>query len=131
MLEDIFIGKFKKEFIENINRISHEEKEANIQIRLKFGDKPERPIFYAITKDYVLLRQSSFKDVMNIKIDFLGKEGLIVPVLYEAMKKQCIKFGTNIPDFSAYLFKLGDTIGVAIYDKSERKLLCKIEELFA
>lgn len=131
MLEDIFISKFKKKFIENIDRISHEEKQANIQIRLKFGDKPERPIFYAITKDFALLRQSSFMDVMNIKIDFLGEEKLITPVLYEAMKKQCIKFEINIPNFSAFLFKFKDSIGVAIFDKGERKLLCKIEDLFA
>jgi hypothetical protein len=130
MLENIFIGKIKKAFLKNIDRIAKKEGEESIQIRLKFGERPEEPIYYAICSRFQLLEKSTYKEIMNMKIDILGEEAMVTPVLYEAMKNQCIKYEVNIPDFSAFLFKHNDSVGVAIYNIAERKLLCRIEDLF-
>jgi hypothetical protein len=130
---DIFISGIKKDFIKNIDRISKELgcDVKSVQIRLKFGTTNEKPILYGICKDYALVKQSTFKEIMDITLDLKGREMIMTPPLYEAMKKYCIEAQcAKIEDFSAFLFNHEGQVAVAMYNGSNCFKVCEISKLF-
>lgn len=132
MLQDIFIGKIKKDFIKNINRLGTEHQSQSIQIRLKFGEREEAPIYYAICKDWKVIKHSNYKEIMDVTLDLMGQEGMLTPPLYEAMKKFCIELcERDIENFAAYLFIHGGDIAVAIYRGTTCVKTSRIEDLFS
>jgi hypothetical protein len=132
MLQDIFIGKVKKDFIKAIKRLNEEHSSESIQIRLKFGYVEEKPILYAICHEWNLIKESTYKEIMDVKLDLMGQEGMMTPPLYEAMKKFCIELcDRDIPNFSAFLFLHGGDVAVAIYNGSNCVKMSRIEDLFA
>lgn len=134
MLEQIFIGGIKKDFLKNIKRIAGEMglQEKEVQIRLKFGATEEKPILYAICKNYALVKESTFKEIMDVTLDLKGREMMLTPPLYETMKKHCI--GANcdkIEDFSAFLFIHEEQIGVAMYNRANVIKVTEVSKLFS
>ena len=133
MMAEIFIGGIKKDFIKNIKRISNEMgvKETSIQIRLKFGTTEDKPILYAIAKDYSLVKESTFKEIMNVTLDLKGSEMMLTPALYEAMKTNCIEAQCeSIDDFTGFLFLHENQIGVALFNKSHCFKVTEVSKLF-
>lgn len=133
MMAEIFIGGIKKDFIKNIKRIANDMgvKNTSIQIRLKFGTTEEKPILYAIAKDYALVKESTFKEIMDVTLDLKGSEMLLTPPLYEAMKKNCIEAECErIEDFTGFIFLHEEQIGVAMYNKAHCFKLCEVSQLF-
>lgn len=134
MMEQIFIGGIKKDFLKNIKRIANEMgvPEKDVQIRLKFGSTEEKPILYAICKTYALVKESTFKEIMDVTLDLKGREIMLTPPLYETMKNNCI--GANcerIEDFSAFLFIHENQIGVAMYNRATVIKVTEVSKLFS
>jgi hypothetical protein len=134
MMEQIFIGGIKKDFLKNIKRIANEMgvPEKDVQIRLKFGSTEEKPILYAICKNYALVKESTFKEIMDVTLDLKGREIMLTPPLYETMKNHCI--GANcerIEDFSAFLFIHDNQIGVAMYNRATVIKVTEVSKLFS
>lgn len=133
MLEQIFIGGIKKDFLKNIQRIAKDMgvNETEIQIRLKFGYTEEKPIEYAICKNYALVKESTFKEIMDVTLDLKGREMMLTPPLYETMKKHCIEAKCDaIEDFSGFLFIHQGQIGVALYNKTHCFKVTEVSKLF-
>jgi hypothetical protein len=66
---------------------------------------------------------------MGIKIDLLNQEGMITPVIIQMMVFHGQSLSIELENLSAYLFKKGNQVGVAIYDGSNCSKVSPIQEM--
>lgn len=131
MLQEMFGTKIANDFLKGIQRFSHalEADDEKVQIRLTLTQNENQPIVYELAKEWRVVRETDFKEVMGIKIDLLNQEGMIAPVIIQMMVFHGQKLSITMEALSAYLFKKGNQVGVAIYDGSNCVKVCPIQEM--
>ena len=75
---------------------------------LIYSDNPECTPSYKVCKDHKPVREVSFNDLLNVKVDFLGRELIATPFI-----KNCIK---RITKENSCAF---DKVNVLVYSKDE------------
>ncbi len=120
----------KKDFFKGVSLYATEYsiQESEVQVRLTLGQSESEPINYQWCINWQPNRNTNYNEVMGRKIINIT-EALVVPMLHQAMVKWARTLDISFEDFSGFLFKKDDIIGVAIYDKITPKKLCPIEEL--
>ena len=131
MLQEMFGTKIANDFLKGIQRFSHalEADEEKVQIRLTLTQDENQPIKYELFKEWRGVRETGFKEVMGIKVDLLNQEGMITPVIIQMMVFHGQNLSITIEALSAYLFKKGNQVGVAIYDGSNCVKVSPIQEM--
>ena len=131
MLQEMFGTKIANDFLKGIQRFSNalEADEEKVQIRLTLTQQENQPIKYELYKEWRDVRETSFKEVMGIKVDLLNQEGMITPVIIQMMVYHGQKLSIKIEALSAYLFKRGNQVGVAIYDGSNCSKVSPIQQM--
>lgn len=128
----MLVGKIKKDFLSGLDRLSRKN-DCNIeqiQIKLVFGESPEKPIAYSICKEWKFLESSTYKDILNKKFDLIGEENLVTPYLIQAMASNMQEFGCEPQEFSAYLHEFKGTIMVSMFSGVNCKKTTPVEGLF-
>jgi hypothetical protein len=120
----------KKDFFKGVSLYATESsvQESEVQVRLTIGQRESEPIDYQWCINWQPNRYTNYNEVMGRKIINIT-EALVVPMLHQAMVKWARTLDISFENFSGFLFKKDDVIGVAIYDKTTPKKLCPIEEL--
>ena len=120
----------KKDFFKGVSFYATESSilESEVQVRLTLGHSESEPINYQWCINWQPNRNTNYNEVMGRKIINIT-EALVVPMLHQAMVKLARTLDISFENFSGFLFKKDDVIGVAIYDKTTPKKLCPIEEL--
>jgi hypothetical protein len=131
MLQEMFGPKVANDFLKGIQRFSNalEVDEEKVQIRLTLTQQENQPIKYELNKDWRVVRETNFKEIMGLKIDLLNYEGLLNPVIIQMMVFHGQNLSIRIEALSAYLFKKGNQVGVAIYDGSICSKVSPIQEM--
>ena len=132
MLGEIFGGKIAKDFIKGIKSIATTQnvEYTNVQIRLTFSGIEDSPIKYEKCLNWQPNGEVTYRRIMNINMDLLGKEAMVTPVILQSMVKQCQELEIDAEKFSVFLFAKDEQIGVAIFDGGENKRVCPISKLF-
>ena len=120
----------KKDFFKGVSLYATESsvQESEVQVRLTIGQSESEPINYQWCINWQPNRNTNYNEVMGRKIINIT-EALVVPMLHQAMVKWARTLDISLENFSGFLFKKDDVIGVAIYDKTTPKKLCPIDEL--
>jgi len=120
----------KKDFFKGVSLYATESsvQESEVQVRLTIGHSESEPINYQWCINWQPNRNTNYNEVMGRKIINIT-EALVVPMLHQAMVKWARTLDISLENFSGFLFKKDDVIGVAIYDKTTPKKLCPIDEL--
>ena len=120
----------KKDFFKGVSLYATEcsVQESEVQVRLTIGQSESEPINYQWCINWQPNRNTNYNEVMGRKIINIT-EALVAPMLHQAMVKWARTLDISLENFSGFLFKKDDVIGVAIYDKTTPKKLCPIEEL--
>lgn len=120
----------KKDFFKGVSLFATDfsVQESEVQVRLTLGQSESEPINYEWCINWQPKVSTNYNEVMGRKIINIT-EALVVPMLHQAMVKWARTLDISFEDFSGFLFKKDDVIGVAIYDKTMPKKLCPIEEL--
>ena len=120
----------KKDFFKGVSLYATESsvQESEVQVRLTIGHSESKPINYQWCINWQPDRNTNYNEVMGRKIINIT-EALVVPMLHQAMVKWARTLDISLENFSGFLFKKDDVIGVAIYDKTTPKKLCPIDEL--
>ena len=131
MLQEMFGTKIANDFLKGIKRFAHalETEDEKVQIRLTLTQDENRPIVYELCKEWRVERETNYKEIMGIKIDLLNQEGMVVPTIYQMMVYHGQKLSISASNLSAYLFKKGTQVGVAIYDGSNCSKVSPIQEM--
>lgn len=131
MLGEMFGPKIANDFMKGIQRFSDVLKvdDEKVQIRLTLTQDENQPIIYELCKEWRVERQTSYKEIMGIKVDLLNQEGMVVPTIYQMMVYHGQKLSISANTLSAYLIKKGVQVGVAIYDGSNCVKLSPIQEM--
>jgi len=133
MIADMFGKKIQKDFIDGISKIAkaNNTEIENVQIALKFGESEEHPVKYVKYINWEKQQEITYKQLMDIKIDFLQEEARITPIILNAMGQNAMNFEIMPENFFAFLYTDGKTIGVAIYNGSDKKRICNLMDLFS
>lgn len=128
----MLVGKLRKNFFNGIEKIAKENNVTSdkVQIKLIFGESPLNPLKYIICVDWKQVRESNFKEVMDIKLDLIGQENIVVPQLVHKMAMNMQECGCEPEKFSAYLFPYNETIMVSLYCEAKNVKNTPIENLF-
>lgn len=133
MLASMFVPKITKGFLEGLKRIADQNSVSisEVQIRLSFRESEEKPIMYQKCINWEIVSETSYKEIMDIEIDFKMEEAMVTPIICEAMAKNAMELEIMVAsDFSVFLYSDGKTIGAAIYSGSESKKICPVNDLF-
>lgn len=131
MLDDVFLGLVRADFIKAIEKHA---KAANvgsedIQIQIKLDD--EKGLAYSIFQSWKQSKPDcSFKEVMCIKLDIFGKEGMLAPHIHEKLQNQLSIYNCESRDFCTFLFIRNKTIGCALYVGNKPVRTCLLADLF-
>jgi hypothetical protein len=82
-----------------------------------------------LVKEWRVIKETDFKEIMGIKMDLINQEGMITPVIIQMMVFHGQNLSITMEALSAYLFKKGNQVGVAIYDGSNCSKVCPIQEM--
>lgn len=131
MLQEMFGTKIANDFLKGIQRFSHAlgADDEKVQIRLTLTQNENQPIVYELAKEWRVIRKTDYKEIMGIKIDLLNQEGMITPVIIQMMVFHGQALSIELENLSAYLFKKGNQVGVAIYDGSNCSKVSPIQEM--
>ena len=131
MLSEMFGPKIASDFMKGIERFSDVLKvdDDKVQIRLTLTQDENRPIVYELCKEWRVERETNYKEIMGIKIDLLNQEGMVVPTIYQMMVYHGQKLSISANNLSAYLFKKGTQVGVAIYEGYNCSKVSPIQEM--
>ena len=131
MLSEMFGPKIASDFMKGIERFSDVLKvdDDKVQIRLTLTQNENQPIVYELVKEWRVIKETDFKEIMGIKMDLLNQEGMITPVIIQMMVFHGQNLSITMEALSAYLFKKGNQVGVAIYDGSNCSKVCPIQEM--
>lgn len=131
MLNEIFGPKIANDFKKGIERFSDVLKvdDDKVQIRLTLTQDENRPIVYELCKEWRVERETNYKEIMGIRVDFLNQEGLVVPTIYQMMVYHGEKLSISANNLSACLFKKDVEVGVAIFDGSNCVEVNPIQEM--
>ena len=127
----MFGTKIANDFMKGIQRFSHalEADDEKVQIRLTLAQNENQHIVYELAKEWRVVRKTDYKEIMGIKIDLLNQEGMITPVIIQMMVFHGQSLSIELENLSAYLFKKGNQVGVAIYDGSNCSKVSPIQEM--
>lgn len=134
MIGEMFGEKIAKDFAKGVANFAKElgVSEKDVQIRLTFGDSEEAPINYQLCGSWKIVRDTHYKEIMGLKLDILGQEGMVVPYIYKSMANNTTNLQIDPTAFSAFLYKREDNkVGVAIFDGSQHKKITTINELLS
>ena len=131
MLSEMFGPKIANDFMKGIERFSDVLKvdDDKVQIRLTLTQNENQPIVYELVKEWRVIKETDFKEIMGIKMDLINQEGMITPVIIQMMVFHGQNLSITMEALSAYLFKKGNQVGVAIYDGSNCSKVCPIQEM--
>lgn len=131
MLQEMFGTKIANDFLKGIQRFAHalETDDEKVQIRLTLTQNENQPIVYELVKEWRVIKETDFKEIMGIKMDLINQEGMITPVIIQMMVFHGQNLSITMEALSAYLFKKGNQVGVAIYDGSNCSKVCPIQEM--
>jgi hypothetical protein len=82
-----------------------------------------------LCKEWRVQKETNYKEIMGIKIDLLGQESMVAPVIINMMVFHGQNLSITIDSLSAYLFKKGNQVGVAVYDGTHCKKVSPIQEM--
>ena len=130
----MLVGTIKNDFINGIGKIAQEKNvnPSEVQIRLTYGESPNNPLkYHTLTKwDAKTLEESTFKKILDLKLDLIGKEGLVVPYILQAMALNMQELGVEPQNFVTYLVLQQETIFACFYDGNKPLKNVPIEKLF-
>lgn len=72
----------------------------------------------------------SFKDIMDVKVDLLGFEGLASPFLRKSIDMYAKYYNALPEEMSLFIFERSGKIGIAIYQKTSFKETISLEKQF-
>lgn len=133
MLQDMFGGKIKADFLDGLQRFGKEynEPSSNVQIRITFGATEDKPLAYEVCIGFKPKKEVSYKQIMDIKMDLLGQEQMVGGVILQSLFKQCESLTIEPQNASAFLMDVKGQVIVAVYDGFKHKKVCTVEELLS
>ncbi len=132
MMAEMFLPQIQEQFLDGMKRMAkgHNVEIDGVQIRLSFSGNDKKPIKYEKCLDWAIVEETTFKTIMDIKVDILGREAMLTGPILEAMMKNGIKHEIPMENFAVFMYSNGKDIGVAIYDKTQLKKTCSVRDLF-
>lgn len=138
MIAGAMAPKIEKNFISGITKMSSKDgvalEDSMVLISIRNGNQegvaPE--ITYRFCHKWQPVREVTFKEVMNIGIDFLSLSQLVPPKIADILAKEAQSMETEIGNVNAFLYtdSSAKRIGVAFYKKNEYVRSCPVSSLF-
>lgn len=135
MFEEAIINIIKKDFEKGVSAIAREFDAGieDIQIHMKINDSGT--LTYSVFKDWKMVRpEVSFKQVMGLKLDVMGKENMLTPVILKMLIEQTIaeqqKCGCSDLIVTAFLFYRKNTICVAVHNGKDYTSIKPLSQMF-
>ena len=100
----------------------------NTQILIKNNESEE--VSYTMCNDWQPKLEVSFKDIMDVKVDLLGFEGLASPFLAKSVVMYAHKYETTISNINLFIFEKNKKMGVAVYENTDFKEAIPLEKQF-
>jgi len=114
--------------ISKYSRIN-EVKEEDTQILVKAFDVDS--VKYKICKNWQPIGDNiSFKDIMDVRVDLLGFEGMASPFLRKSVDMYSKYYDSNDDKINLFIFKKEQKLGVAVYKGKEFKEVVTLEKQF-
>lgn len=131
MLDQVFLDLIKGDFIKAIGKHAKDAQLLSEDIQIQIKLDAEDGLSYALYNKWKCVKpKCTFKDVMCIKLDVFGKEGILSPHIYEMLLKQISVYQSDADKFSAFLFERHKTICCALHDGNGYVRTCLLNELF-
>ena len=106
----------------------YEVQEEQTQILVKAeGDEK---VNYTMCNGWKPTENVSFKDIMDVKVDFLGFELLASPFLRKSVDMYAKKYETPSEDMNMFIFKKDEKLGIAVYKHNEHKEILTLKKQF-
>lgn len=113
------INKYSKVFQTDAN---------STQILIKTNETEE--VSYTMCNDWQPTLEVLFKDIMDVKVDLLGFEGLASPFLAKSVVMYAHKYESPISNINLFIFEKDKKMGIAVYKNIDFKEAIPLEKQF-
>jgi hypothetical protein len=117
MIESI-VNKIITDGITNFSKV-YEAPIEQTQIRVYLDD--DLNVKYDVCKEWLPIKEVTFKEILNVKFDLLQKEALASPVFKKSVLIFAEKYEVGPTEVSVFIFVRKSKTGICIYAKNEHK----------
>ena len=112
-----------------IERFSNEFECPKEDVCLTFNLR-EDALFFRLLKDFKVVREVSFNEILNQKIDLRGYGLMVKPFIHKCLVRFCNEYEIKQDDVSVMVLVVQEKVCLVLYNNVTQVKQIRIEELF-